>query len=295
LFEVAAVVVLLAATPPVYAQTEPGTSDGDASEPGWTVREGSTVTLFPASDVFPVYVADPHRPMNTISTRLTTQSGIPGTTHRRTGLSAGGRFGMIRFDTPGRRSWQVSIDAGIDALFDSHYSDEAIGWDGNYGLTVTTAGTGPWSLKIAVLHTSAHVGDEYEDRMKRSRINYTREELAVGVSWRPAARWRAYGEAGHAYSMLNAEQAPWRLQTGMEVETSPRLLGSRFAWYGAMDVQAAQERNWRVDTAVEGGVVARAGSKACRLLVQHSRGRPTVAEFFASSESTITLAVRIDL
>ncbi len=288
---------LLATTPAVCAQASASesreTTDG-SPDPEWTLESGSKVSLFPAGDIFPVYVADPHRPANLISTRLTTAPGIPGTTRRRTGLSGGGRFGILRFDTAAHRSWQVSIEGGIDAMFDSRYSDQAIGWDGNYGLTITTASRGPWSSKVAILHVSAHVGDEYEDRMNRLRINYTREELAVGIGWSPAARRRVYAEVGRAYAMLNRSQAPWRLQAGTEVESSPALLGGHFAWYGATDVQSTQERNWRIDTAFEGGIVTRSGSRASRLLIQQSHGRPMASEFFANTETVLTFALRID-
>ena len=64
---------------------------------------------------------------------------------------------------PDGRVWQVSIEAGLDAYFDSQNRLDAVGWDGNYGLTVTTASSSPIALKIAVLHISAHGGDEYQE------------------------------------------------------------------------------------------------------------------------------------
>ena len=69
------------------------------------------------------------------------------------------RFGPAR---PEGRAWQVSIEAGFDALFDSGNRLDVVGWDGNYGLTVTTASSSPLALKIALLHVSAHLGDEYQ-------------------------------------------------------------------------------------------------------------------------------------
>jgi uncharacterized protein DUF1207 len=271
-----------------------GTACDPATDPTFGSR--TVVALFPAGDVFPVYVADPHRPSNAMLFRFYTHKQIPITTTRRTGLSAGGRFGMLRIDTggPQRRSLQVSLDAGVDALFDTEYSDDAIGWDGNYGLTVTTASSGPWSLKVGVLHTSAHVGDEYEDRMHRKRLDYTREEVAIGVGWRPAARLRVYGETAHAYEMLNALQAPWRVQQGLEYETRPGLWGGRFAWFGAADLQSMQERNWRIDSALQAGIVTRSAGHTYRMLVEYYNGRPTVTEFFNTTETSITFGIRIE-
>jgi uncharacterized protein DUF1207 len=145
-----------------------------------------------------------------------------------------------------------------------------------------------------VLHTSAHVGDEYEDRMHRKRLDYTREEVAIGVGWRPAARLRVYGETAHAYEMLNALQAPWRVQQGLEYETRPGLWGGRFAWFGAADLQSMQERNWRIDSALQAGIVTRSAGHTYRMLVEYYNGRPTVTEFFNTTETSITFGIRIE-
>jgi hypothetical protein len=272
--------------------------DSAAAAPGDPTFGSKTLwTLFPAGEVFPVYVADPHRPANSMLFRWYTRKVIPVTTTRRTGLAAGGRFGLLRIDAagPSRRSWQVSFDAGVDALFDSDYSNDAIGWDGNYGFTVTTGSKGPWSMKVGILHVSAHVGDEYEDRLNRKRIDYTREEIAVGVAWRPHPRLRIYGETGVAYQLLNVQQEPWRLQQGVEYETPMRVFGGRFAWYGAADLQAMQERKWRVDPVIQGGLVTRSGGRTYHLFMEYYNGRPPVTDFFATTESSITTGVRIDL
>jgi len=252
--------------------------------------------LFPSGDLFPTYVADPHRPTNAMLFPYYSQAQIPGVANRRTRLSAGGRFGLARFVSADadRRSWQVSFDGGLDALFDSRNSDEAIGWDGNYGITVTTASKGPWSMKAAWLHVSAHVGDEYEDHENRKRLDYTREELALGIGFSPAERWRVYGEAGRAFMMLNSLQAPWRVQQGVEYESAPKILG-RFAWYGTADLQAMQERGWRIDRALQGGIVTHPGGRSYRIAVEYYNGRPTVSEFFKYSETSLTWGLRIDL
>jgi len=282
----------------VRAQPPDREADDGASrprDPMWTLASGTRVTLFPSGDLFPAYVADPQRPANAMLVRVQQRRGIPDTSVRRTALSAGGRFGFLRIDGrgPNRRSWQVSFEAGIDALFGTTHSDEALGWDGNYGITATTASDGPWSVKLAFLHLSAHLGDEYEERMQRARIDYTREEVAVGIAWRPSSRWRAYAETARAYSMLDAAQAPWRVQHGLEYETG-RFWGGRFAAYGATDCGAMQERRWRIDRAIEGGLVTRLAGRTYRLLMQYHDGRPPVAEFFHVSESALTWGLRID-
>src|SRR5688572_4052544 len=145
----------------------PGEPRDEQTPPAWTPGATRTIRLFPAGDIYPVYVADPHRPTNTISEGFHARTRVPDASSPRTSLAAGGRFGMLRIGSraPGGRFWQVSIEAGLDAIFDAQFRNDALGWDGNYGLTVTTAtSTSPLAFKVALLHLSAHLGDEYEER-----------------------------------------------------------------------------------------------------------------------------------
>jgi hypothetical protein len=255
-----------------------------------------TIELFPPADVYPVYVADPHRPTNLVANNFYTTTRIPTARSPRVVLAGGGRFGILKFapaaDTG--RSWQISLEAGFDALFDSQNKLDGLGWDGNYGVMVTTA-AGALGLKFAVLHSSAHLGDEYADRTGIERVNYTREELAVGVSWLLRPSLRVYGEAGVAYTMRSEQQEPWRLQAGVEYERRPTLFGSRMAWYAAADLSTLQERGFRLDNALEGGLVTRNGSRAYRLFIQFYDGRPTLAQFTRYPETSLGLGFKVDL
>lgn len=280
------------------AHAQPTAADGEPQPPKpptWTFGSGQKLTLFPDGDPYAVYLADPHRPTNAILANFITDVGIGATRSPRFGLGAGGRFGMLRIDPPNPdgRSWQLSIDAGLDALFDSQNKQDVVGWDGNYGLTVTTAARG-LAFKVGLLHVSGHMGDEYAERTGQQRINYTREELALGVSRRFARRWRAYGELGGAYVQRYEGQEPWRVQGGAEYEATRTVWGGRFAWYGAADLSMMEERGWRLDKALQGGLVTRSDGRTVRLGLQLHDGRPTVAEFFKVSEISLTLGFWID-
>ena len=162
-------------------------------------------------------------------------------------------------------------------------------------MITTSAGPSPFGIKFALLHCSAHIGDEYEDRTGKGRINYTREEFAVGLSWQPRPSIRTYGEAGVAYKTRSENQEPWRAQAGVEYEKRPTLFGGRMAWYTAADFSALQERGWRLDTALEGGIVTRNGGRAYRVFLQWYDGRPTVAQFTQYPETSFALGLKIDL
>jgi hypothetical protein len=291
--------LLLGASPATAAaQTAaPGQPADEQKAPAWRVGSTRTVRLFPASDVYPVYVADPHRPTTAVVESFYVRTRVPQTRSPRTFLAGGGHLGMLRIESsaPGGRFWQVSIDAGLDGLFDSQFNNDAIGWDGNYGLTVTTATlTSPLAYKVAVLHQSAHLGDEYQERTGATRINYTREEVAFGIAWRFRPRWRAYGETGVAYIMRSDVQERWRWQSGVEYEAPPTVFGGRMAWYGAVDFSALEERDWRLDTALQGGLVSRSGNHAYRLFVQWYDGRVTLGQFSMLSEAALSLGLKVD-
>ena len=165
-------------------------------------------------------------------------------------------FGLVRLSSGDSAAGRSSLDAGFDGMFDSKSKLDNVGWDGNYGLTVTTASEGPLALKFALEHTSGHVGDEWQASTGRERIGYTRHEIAVGAA-RRVRRMRVYGELGYAFHMLNDElQRPWRVQTGLEREWPQSWADKRLGWYAAADFQLFEERSWRVDYALEGGVLA---------------------------------------
>lgn len=266
-------------------------------DPTKALSSGRVLTLFPSGDVYHVYVADPHRPTNALVESSIFDNTIPDMGSPITRLAAGGHFGMLRIGPakPGGRTWQVSIEAGFDALFDAKNRLDAVGWDGNYGLTVTTASSSRLGLKIAVLHVSAHLGDEYQERTGRERINYTREEVAVGVAWQWSPRWRTYVETGGAYRMGHPSLETWRAQSGLEFESGPGPCGQKFACFAAVDVSTFEERRWRVDVTANVGIVVHGLGRTTRLFVEWHDGRPTPNEFFLDSLSSLSVGLRIDL
>ena len=291
--------ILVAASEPALAQSPVSGQPVDEQKPPvWNATSTRTIRLFPAGDIYPVYIADPHRPTNAIVEGFYARNRVPDTSSPRTLLAAGGHFGMLRSDssTPGGRAWQVSIDAGLDAMFDSQFKNDAVGWDGNYGLTfTTTTDASRFGYKVAVLHISSHLGDEYEERTGLARINYTREELALGLAWRFRPRWRAYGDVGLAYRMRSEDQERWRWEGGVEYEARPTVFGGRMAWYGAVDFSGMEERDWRLDTVLQGGLVTWSSGHAYRLFVQWADGRVPLGQFTYYSEASFSLGLKIDM
>jgi hypothetical protein len=283
--------MLFAGAPAALAQPDAAAPPPEST---WDVGVDKSLSLFPSGDIYPVYIADPHRPTNVVEESFVIGGGLPDTRSPLNRLAAGGRFGVLRIQPrdPAGRRWQVSIEAGFDALFDSQNRLDVVGWDGNYGLTVTTRTARPLAWKFALLHTSAHLGDEYQERTGRPRIDYSKDEASVGAAWRWSPGWRAYGETGIAYRRAAESIEPWRVQWGVEYESTA---GRRIRRYAAADFSSMQERDWRLDATLEVGIVLRGEGRTSRVLLQWHDGRPTLGEFFRDSISTLGVALKIDL
>jgi hypothetical protein len=275
----------------------PGAPSGGGDTPTWTFASGRSLSLFPAGEVYPVYIADPHKTENAAMAQIYARATILDSDDVRSGLKAGGRVGILRLDpaAPGGRSWQFSIDAGLDAQFDSNHKLDNIGWDGNYGVTLTTASAGRLSLKLGLLHCSAHVGDEYAERTGRRRLDYTRQEMVLGLAFRISRGWRAYADGGYGMDLLTEEQRRWRAQAGIEYVSRRRLWGGRFGTYAALDVQIWDERRWELDYAVQAGVTTTSGGRRWRVGLQYEDSRPPMGEFFQDSEGWVTFGIWMDL
>jgi hypothetical protein len=115
--------------------------DPPVTEPTLTSKSGATLRLFPGGDVYEPYVVDPHRPGNTIQLQFFTRKDVVDSSGHQVGLGAGGRLGLLMYSPadPTGRSWQLSTDAGLRAVFDAWHKLDNLGLDGSHKLTPTCA------------------------------------------------------------------------------------------------------------------------------------------------------------
>ncbi|OGW19407.1 MAG: hypothetical protein A2X56_03305 [Nitrospirae bacterium GWC2_57_13] len=133
-------------------------------------------------------------------------------------------------------------------------------------------------------------------RTGRLRIGYTRQEMAGAVSWRPAGPWRLYAEFARGYNLRNENlQKPGRIQSGLEFFSPASLWRGRMGWYAAMDLQSWEERDWRLDSAFQAGLLFRTTSRDWRFGIEHVNGRPPMGEFFRDTERWTSFGLWIDL
>lgn len=254
---------------------------------------------FPEGVLYAPYVAEIRHPGFGATLLGVADPGVAESGDQRFGLKLGGRFGLLRVSPRGSdRLWQVSMEAGFYGQFDIDHSLDNVGWDGLYGATLTTARADRpgLALKAAVNHISSHVGDEYAERTGRRRLGYTREEVALGVSWRPAARWRTYAEGAWGYELRQDVQKAGRVEAGLEYE-APGTVGGTGRWgtYAAVDVNAWEERDWQPSVAVEAGVAAPAGDRRWRAGLAYYDGQVPIGEFFQVDETYLLAGLWLDL
>jgi hypothetical protein len=258
----------------------------------------STLHYMPTGDLYKLYIANPHRVTFSFQYIQMIHSGIPDTGSSRYALQAGGHFGIARVypDDHPELGWQLSIEGGIDALFDRGSSDDNIGWNGKFGLFLTHAAEHGLSYKLDVNHTSSHLGDEYIQNTGRKRIDYTREEIALGLSKEFLSHYRVYGETGWGFQPGNAEgEKPGRFEAGFELEYPNVFWDNVLGLYAAVDLQSWQERDWKPDASFQTGLYLPVRERTYRVGIQLYRGRSTMGEFFLSTESQIALGIWIDI
>ena len=195
---------------------------------------------FPTGHYYPPPIADLHRAAFGVTLAEVYDESIADSGSPRYFLRVGGEFGLLRWeaDDPASISLQLDLIAGMDGQFDLDRALDNIGWDGNYGLQASTRLAPAWAVKLGLVHTSSHIGDEFEERTGRQRIGYSRDELQVGVRHDLGRDISVYGEAGYGYDLSVLElQEPWRLQTGLDFDPALAATERRTGWFVGLDLR----------------------------------------------------------
>ncbi len=278
-----------------------GGADGIVDEQlAFSMRDDWCLALFPAGRIYDPYIADPLRPGFSLMRMGIMDSDIPDAGKSRYNFMLGGQYGFLKLrhsDFPGM-AVQLDIYGAFLGQFDLGNSTDNIGWDGLYGLMVTWTGGDGLSLKLAMQHDSSHVGDEYAERTGRLRINYTREEIVFGLSYRFPEYFRVYSEAGYGHDLRNTElQRSWRVKGGIEFEAPDRFFNGRLGYYAAVDLSSTEEMDWKADVTLQAGVVfpVRRSSHTVRIGPIYRNGRSVIGEFFQHKEEWWGMGMWIDI
>ncbi len=202
-------------------------------------------------------------------------------------ITLGGRAGILRYGTAGDRQpegFQVDIEGAGAPRLDLAEDRDVDAADFRFGVPITW-GTQHHQVKLAYYHLSSHLGDEFLLKNPGfNRLNYSRDEIVLGYSYRPVAPLRLYAEAGWAFFADVAE--PWEFQFGFD-----------FAPAGATGIDGAPfvaaNGHLREEVDFGGNFVIQAGwawrrsptSGIFRAGVQYFNGKSEQFSFFDDYES----------
>lgn len=257
---------------PLPVQEERPFRESDLDADPWASR------WFPDTLIYRNYLADP------VSPRSGSKLMIP--------VHADGRLKLENSIGSQRTIWRsadptetCSIDIGGEGAVFSQF-DLSTDWDLDaadyrFGFPVGFR-AGRVSGKVHVWHLTSHMGDEYIERTGENRVEYHKNEVAVGVAYDVAPDARIYFDAGYGFLIMHDEAKPWRFQAGAE------WAGDVF-WQGppktylATDVKWRHDTGWRIDIALQAGIwlvqEESSSTAGLRVLLEYFRGMSSQTQF----------------
>jgi hypothetical protein len=201
----------------------------------------------------------------------------------------GGRVSLLRYGTEGTgrpQGFELQAEGAafprlnLDEDWDLESADYRAGFPLIYGRE-------NWQAKFGYYHLSSHLGDEFIIRQNSfaDRINYSRDALALAISYFPHPAWRFYAEAGWAFYYRVSE--PWEFQFGVDI-AEPGPTGPWGTPFIAINGHLREEVDF------SGNVVAQAGwlwrgnnTHTLRLGFHYYNGKSSQYEFFDEFEEQI--------
>jgi hypothetical protein len=211
-------------------------------------------------------------------------------------VSIGAIFPMLRVATWDGGGAVLIADAKVFSRFRIEYpSRDDMGQDWYVGGGVDWRDDA-WSGRVAIMHRSSHIGDEFSMVSGAERIEFGSEQLDVTTAYDIPGIARAYtGLTWIFRSYLEWEPLlePLDLvdraviQLGLDREWAP-WSDQPVRVYAGVDWHAAERTSWR------GGIAAAAGigvatSRSLRLMARFYDGNSMMGEFFRTPERYFTL------
>ncbi len=166
--------------------------------------------------------------------------------------SLGGHVGLIRYGTQDPawpEGWQLDVDGAALPRLDSTRSMVSTDFRAGFPLTHRE---GPWEFKFGYYHLSSHLGDLYiENHPGVMRLPYLREQLVLGVAYRPIPDLRFYSEANWAFALGGGSQ-PWEFQFGIDYSPS-QPNGFWGAPFAAINSKIEEDLNYSGNVNFEAG------------------------------------------
>jgi hypothetical protein len=148
-----------------------------------------------------------------------------------------------------------------------------------------------WSGRVAIMHRSSHIGDEFSDSTGARRIEFGSEQLDITTAYEVPGIARFYGGG----SWIFRSYLGWEplladldihdraiLQLGIDREWTP-WRDPRLRLYAGVDWHAAERTDWRGGFAAAAGIGV-ATPRSLRLMTRFYDGNSMMGEFFRTQE-----------
>ncbi|REJ96024.1 MAG: DUF1207 domain-containing protein [Planctomycetota bacterium] len=259
---------------------------------GAAARSGQPWTwhILPERLIFPTYLAGVKEPRMGAVLNYENNDGV------KWDLSIGGRFGVVRFGTPDGgplEGWQLDVEAAAQPRLDPEENMDLEATDYRFGVPLTY-GVGRYRMKIGYFHLSSHLGDEFAIRNGLGgRINYSRDAILWGHSYRVTEELTAYFEVGYGFHTDVNE--PWGFQFGFDW-SPPCTCGFHPVPFFAVNGHLREENDYGGNFVAQAGWQWRSGPdrRLLRMGVQYFNGQHERYEFFDTSEQKIGLGIWYD-
>jgi hypothetical protein len=273
--------------------------DGDRADTTFKFGSRWLLELDPNDQPYPDYIADPRRPRMQVGIGVA-DSDIPETSASRVMLDLGTRYTLLKV-TPtreGRNEFSLDIEGGLFTQFDPGNGLDNIGWDGRYGIFAVWGWSNKLAARVGYRHLSAHLGDEYIEAVGRRRVNYTRDDLAFGVSYHLNEKMMIYVEPSWAWSMGNEDrQKRWAAEGGIQYQGPRDMWNDSTAFYAAAHMRAFDETDWDPGVSIQTGFHVKRDrhSSNLRLGLEGYVGRAILGEFALDyDEAYLTAGIFFD-
>lgn len=285
-------VVLLSAGAAVAQET-------DRADTTFTLGSRWLLELDPDDQPYPDYLADPRRPRMQVGVGAA-DSEIPETSSSRVMLDLGTRYTLLKIlpTGQGKNAFSLDVEGGLFTQFDPGNGLDNIGWDGRYGIFTVWDWSDKLAARVGYRHLSAHLGDEYIEQTGRRRVNYTRDDLAFGLSYSLNKNVTVYAEPSWAWSMGNENrQKRWAIEGGAQYVGPRDLWNDSTAYYLGAHVRAFDETSWNPGVSIQTGFHVKRDqhSSNLRLGLEGYIGRAILGEFALDyDEAYLTLGIFFD-
>jgi hypothetical protein len=187
--------------------------------------------------------------------------------------------------------FEFDMEGGVFPRLDSNRS--LVSADYRFGLPLTYR-AGPWETKFGYDHLSSHLGDIYmENNPGVERINYVREQVLLGLAYRPIPDVRFYGEASYAFH-YDGGAKPWEFKFGAEYSPSGQT-GIQGAPFLAVNGDLREDVDYSGNISAEAGWQWRGASgHMFRVGAQGFNGYSDQRQFYRQYESYLGFGIWYD-